>query len=106
IGENGTASESTATFDNVSVIAKKLMVFIRASSELADDSDPALGAWFVEEVARALAQKEDEAGFSGDGTSTYAGIRGLAKILIDNSHNAGKVTATGHASYGAIDTTD
>src|SRR5438874_846309 len=30
IGENGTASESTATFDNVSVIAKKLMVFIRA----------------------------------------------------------------------------
>src|SRR5436305_1572685 len=36
IGENGTASESTATFDNVSVIAKKLMVFIRASSELAD----------------------------------------------------------------------
>jgi HK97 family phage major capsid protein len=104
IGEGAAASEATASFDNVTATAKKLIVFLRASSEIGEDAP--FADWFARSAAKALAQAEDTAGISGDGTSTYAGIRGLAKILIDGSHNAGKITATGHVNYGAIDATD
>jgi hypothetical protein len=51
--------------------------------------------------------KEDDCGFNGDGTSTYGGIRGVTQLLIDNSHNAGKVAATtGHPTFAEIDATD
>src|SRR5205823_8137658 len=106
--ENGALPESTATFDGVTAVPKKLVVFLRASNELNEDSgDGALGNWFADEAGRAFAEAEDKAGFAGDGTSTYAGIRGITKILIDGNHNAGKVAATtGHDTFAEIDSVD
>lgn len=76
-GESAAGTESTGSWDQVKLVAKKLMVLTRVSNELnADaviDSADNIG-W---EVARAFAKKEDECGFVGDGTSTYGGIVGV-----------------------------
>jgi HK97 family phage major capsid protein len=51
--------------------------------------------------------KEDVCGFNGDGTSTYGGIRGLTKLIVDGGHGASKVTAaSGHDLLSEIDATD
>src|SRR5207247_7484087 len=75
IAEGVAPTEQTATFDDVNANLKKLIILVRSSSELTEDST--FASWFVREVSRALARNEDEALFIGDGTSTYAGIRGL-----------------------------
>jgi len=55
----------------------------------------------------AFAKKEDECGFNGDGTSTYSGVRGITKLLIDGNHAAGNVAAAaGHNTFLTLDNTD
>ena len=50
---------------------------------------------------------EDRCGFLGDGTSTYGGITGISKLLIDGNHTAGAITAaTGVDTYAEITITD
>ena len=100
-------SESSLTFDSIGLVAKKLTTSCKISAELSEDAAPDVGAYFVTEAAYAFASKEDDCGFNGDGTSTYGGIRGLTKLLIDGSHNAGKVTASsGHNTFALLDNTD
>jgi HK97 family phage major capsid protein len=107
VAENSVLAESSATFDNVTGTMKKLVVLIRGSTELSEDSDGALGTWFATEMGRAFAQGEDEAAIKGDGTSTFAGIRGLAKLIVDGNHGGGKVTAAGgHNTYATLDSVD
>ena len=105
--ENAALTETTAQFDNIGITAKKLSVYIRASSELVEDADSSLGQWFATEVANAFAKKEDEAGFAGDGTSAHGGISGFAKLFIDGNHTAGRVLgASGHNTFLTLDMTD
>lgn len=81
IGEGSNITSSDNTFENVRLTAKKLAVYTRLSNELNEDAAVDLGAWVAQECARAFAQKEDECGFVGDGTSTYGGILGATGAL-------------------------
>lgn len=81
IGEGASITSSDNGFDNVRLTAKKLAVYTRLSNELNEDAAVDLGAWVAQECARAFAQKEDECGFIGDGTSTYGGIVGATEAL-------------------------
>lgn len=105
--ENTAPTESQLTFDNVQLVAKKLAVLTRLSTELEEDAIIAIAEFIVGEVAYAMASKEDDCGFNGDGTSTYGGMRGLTNLAVDGNHNAGKYTAAGgHNTFGTLDATD
>jgi HK97 family phage major capsid protein len=105
-GEGQAITESAMTFGQVSLTAKALSTLVRSSSELDEDSAVDLGASLLDETAYAFAQKEDEAGFNGDATSTYGGCRGIAPQLLDGTR-AGRVTAaTGHDTFAEIDLAD
>ena len=69
------------SWDRVSLTAKKLACLARVSSELNEDSVISLGDDLAGEMAYAFANKEDECGFNGDGTSTYGGIVGVREKI-------------------------
>lgn len=105
--ENTAGTESQASWDNVNLVAKKLMVLTRMSSELSEDAVVSVADILTSEIAYAFASKEDDCGFNGDGTSTYGGIRGVTNLLIDANHTAGKVAAAStHDTFAEIDATD
>jgi HK97 family phage major capsid protein len=64
------------SFDNVTLVAKKLAVIARMSNELNMDNVLGLADRLIGEIAYAFAYKEDLCAFNGDGTSTYGGIVG------------------------------
>jgi HK97 family phage major capsid protein len=105
--EGAAATESNATWDNVNLVAKKLAVLCRTSNELQEDAAASFGETISREIAYAMAAKEDDVGFNGTGVQADGGIRGVTRLLIDNGHNAGKVTATaGHDLLSEIDAVD
>ena len=77
VGENAAATESEATWDQVGLIARKLMAITKISNELREDSIVNIGDKIAKMIARAFAKTEDECGFKGDGSQTYGGIHGL-----------------------------
>jgi HK97 family phage major capsid protein len=85
--ELGSLTASDMSFDAVTLNAKKMYAYAQLSEELIMNSTQNLGLRFAEAVARQFAKKEDEAGFNGDGTSTYGGILGLdgkfKKLVVD-----------------------
>lgn len=81
VGENSAGTESDASYDNVSLTAKKLMAITRMSNELSEDSVIDFGDELAGEISYAFANKEDECAFNGDGTSTYGGITGIRNRL-------------------------
>jgi len=91
VGENSQGTESDASFSQVKLDAKKLMILTRLSQELSDDAIISLADFVANEMAYAFAVQEDQAGFLGDGNSTYGGIVGLRNALLAGS----TVTATG-----------
>lgn len=81
VGEGTAGTESTASWDQVKLLAKKIMVLTKITNELQSDAIINVADELVEEIARAFAQKEDACGFLGDGTSTYGGIVGVLPRL-------------------------
>jgi HK97 family phage major capsid protein len=75
--ENAAATESTMSFDDVTLVAKKLTAISRLSNELNADAAISFGDKLVREIAYAFASKEDDCAFNGDGTSTYGGMVGV-----------------------------
>jgi HK97 family phage major capsid protein len=103
VAEGVALTESQASWDNVVMVAKKLATLTRTSSELQEDSAGLLGEQLTREIAYALADAEDRIGFTGDGGQTDGGVRGIAKLLIDGAHNAGKIAAaSGHDTFAEI----
>jgi HK97 family phage major capsid protein len=103
--------ESDMSWDAVTLNVKKLTAFSRLSEELIMNSTQNLGIRFANSVARQFARREDQAGFNGDGTSTFGGILGLdgkfKKLVVDgggtwttdaNKQNAAGVQLTTAAS--------
>jgi len=99
-GEADTGAVSTLGWDRVSLTAKKLMVLARYSSEISEDSLISMADTLANEMAYAFANKEDECGFNGDGTSTYGGIVGVREKILNLSATraniAGLVVGTGN----------
>lgn len=84
----GEGSEITASDDDLGaaeLTAKKLACLTKVSTELDEDSVVAIGDMITRSMAYAMADKIDEAGFNGDGTSTYGGVTGLANALDSNA---------------------
>jgi HK97 family phage major capsid protein len=107
ISEGTAVTESTASWDNVNLVAKKLAALTRISTELSEDALMSVADLMTAEIAYAFVSKEDDCGFNGDGSSTFGGIRGLTNLLIDGNHNAGKVAAaSGHPTFALLDNTD
>ena len=105
--ENQAVTESTASWDNVNLTAKKAAVLTRMSTEIEQDAVVAIADWLVGEMAYAFASKEDDCGFNGDGTSSFGGMRGLTVLAIDGNHNASKFTAaTGHNTFALLTLVD
>lgn len=72
---------SDPSFKSVGLNAKKWMTLTAIDSELNEDAAIAIGELVGYLIAQAFAQKEDEVGFLGDGTSTYFGHTGIAGAL-------------------------
>lgn len=104
IGENQTVTESQPTWDNVELIAKKLGILTRMSSELAEDAVINLADFLAMDMARAFALKEDQCGFTGTGTSTFGGISGLTFLLNGASGLAGAYDTPGIDLFTEITT--
>lgn len=107
VGENVAITESSATWDNVQLTAKKIGVLTRFSTELDEDAVISVADWLTNEIAYAFSSKEDDCGFNGDGTSTYGGIRGLTVLGIASGNAGSKYTAaSSHNTFATIDQTD
>ncbi|HXG66981.1 MAG TPA: phage major capsid protein [Blastocatellia bacterium] len=108
-GEAAAVTESEKGWDLVTLTARKLMTLTRVSSELEEDIMVALGDDLAGEIAYAFANKEDECGFNGDGTSAFGGIVGVREKLkgLDATiaNIAGLVVASGN-QYSEITLND
>ncbi len=81
IGENGSFTESDKVFDQVQLTANKFGTLTKVSSELLADAIINIGDDIAGEIAYSFAQKEDDCGFNGDGSSTFGGIVGLKNAI-------------------------
>ena len=109
IGEVQQMTESTKGWDRVQLTAKKIGVLTKLSSELNEDAIISIGDDLAGEIAYAFAQKEDDCGFNGDGTSTYGGITGMAKAFTNLTATIANIAGltvaanqTASNGYGAI----
>ncbi len=103
VGENEEGTESEKQWDQVELVAKKLMALARYSAELSEDAVISMGDDLTQEIAYAFAVKEDHCGFLGDGTSTYGKIVGVVNAVL-----AGSVVtaAAGNTAFETLDLTD
>ncbi len=106
VGENASITESTKGWSRIQLIAKKLAVLAKYSSELDEDSIINVGDDLAGEIAYAFANAEDNAGFVGDGTSTYGGIVGVSPAINAVSSNAGINTQASGNTWAAITLAD
>lgn len=103
IAENAEITASDKGWDAVQLVARKLAVLCKYSSELNEDSILSIADDLAGEIGYAFADKEDECLFNGDGTSTYGGIVGLKSGTASGS----KVTAiTGNTAFSTLDLED
>jgi len=107
-GEAANTTESNPTGNEVGVTANKMSAITRVSNELLNDSAIAFGDWVARRIAYGFADKEDEAVFNGDGTSTYGGHIGFRSRLFTSAtvaNNAGLVVGSGstHATLALVD---
>lgn len=109
-GENTSAQTNAGTstnMDQVKLTAKKAGSLVLLSSELDEDAIVEMVDYIANELAWALAAKEDDCAFNGDGTSAFGGMRGVATLALDGNHNTAKVTAAaGHNTFLTLDNTD
>lgn len=102
-GELSEITASNPVLDQVELTAKKLGALVRMSSEVNEDTVVSLADFVTQEIAYAFADKEDLAGFTGTGTSTYGGITGLKDALADGSEYT---AITGNTAFGTLDLLD
>jgi HK97 family phage major capsid protein len=102
-GELSEITASNPTFDNVELTVKKLAALVRMSSEVNEDTVVSLADFVTQEIAYAFADKEDLAGFLGDGTSTYGGIVGLKNALQDGAEYT---AISGNTAFSTLDLAD
>jgi HK97 family phage major capsid protein len=97
-GEGNTITESNPTVNMVQVTANKMTALTYVSNELLNDSAISFGDLVAREHSYGMADKEDEAIFNGDGTSTYGGHTGfrakLKSLNSDQTYIAGLVQAS------------
>jgi HK97 family phage major capsid protein len=106
VDEGSALTASQAQLNSIGLNAHKMAVLVKTSTELEEDSAIGLGDWLADEMAAAFARKEDDVGFYGDGTSTYAGFQGLCPRLLSIAGASKVVAATGHDTFAELDAYD
>lgn len=109
VGENTSVTDSDASWDRVQLVAKKIAVANRMSSEVLEDSASVLNLadYIVGEVSRSVAELVDTVGFVGNGSGDHGGIVGAVTKINDGTHNASVVTAaSGNTSALTLDIDD
>lgn len=84
-GEGVEITASDAGLGEAELMARKLGALTKVSSELDQDAVVEIGDMIVQSMAYSMADKIDEAGFNGDGSSTYGGVVGLKNALHANA---------------------
>lgn len=106
VAEGSAPTQSEPTWDMVSLVAKNLAAYGKMTRNLSEDAIIDLAEKWVMYAAIALANKEDDCLFNGDGTSTYGGITGLLTKIVLSANSASLSTATGHTTLGALTNAD
>lgn len=100
VTDNVAITESTKSWDLVTLVAKKLGVLAKSSSELNEDAIINVMDDLAGEIAYAFTAMEDDCAFNGDGTSTYGGMQGFRSKLQDfdgaGTDSFGLVAGTGN----------
>jgi HK97 family phage major capsid protein len=102
VSEGDTITASDMTWGSVTLTVRDLYVLTKTSGQLAEDSIINIADKLAEEIAYAIANKEDECGFNGDGTSTYGGITGIRTGI----GSAGIYASPDHNTYDELDIDD
>jgi HK97 family phage major capsid protein len=99
VGEGAAITDTTPSYDNVQLVAKKLASRVIMSSEITEDSAVSIADQLAFEIGTAFALAEDQAAFLGDGSPTFGGITGISPKLLGLSGTianiAGLFVATG-----------
>lgn len=107
VGEATGLTQSTAAWDAVTLVAKKIGVLTLLSSELDEDAAVNIGDILAGEIAYAMGVYEDTVGFNGDGSSTHHGIQGIITKLQSATYAGSTVdAASGHDTLAEIDAAD
>lgn len=86
VAENAQITASDQTWGQVELQAKKLAALTKLSTELFEDSDPAVEALVMGDLARVLALEEDARYLRGDGTNnTPTGLEHIDDVNVDTS---------------------
>jgi len=103
VGENDEITTSDKAWKQLNLVARKLAALTRYSSELSEDATISIGDDLTQEFAYAFAVSEDQAGFLGDGKSTYGHQTGLK-----NKVGAGSIftAAAANLAFGSLDLED
>jgi HK97 family phage major capsid protein len=104
--DNSGVTASDKSWGNVNFVAKTLAALSLISKNLAEDSIIDVVDDLAMEQAYAFATKEDQCWLIGDGTSTYAGMRGLTHIFDNDSLASGITAASGHDTFAEYDNPD
>lgn len=102
VGENTTIPDSDPAWDKVTLVAKKLVVSTRCSSEFLEDSIIALADYITDEFARAIALKVDECGWTGTGAASFGEMTGVAVEIAKPAHSASVYTSPTAESFEEI----
>lgn len=106
VGQGVAPTESALAVNAIGMVADKLANITTVSSELDEDSAIDLGDYLASEAGYALAVAEDNAGFLGDGTSTYGRKVGVITRLTETTMAGAVLAATGHDTFSEIDGAD
>jgi HK97 family phage major capsid protein len=107
IGRQAKPTSSDPAWDVVSLVAKDLAAMTKMERQLNEDSIVNLGDKITMALMLAFSYAEDNAGFNGDGTSTYGGITGVITKLGISANSASVVqAATGNNTIGALTVKD
>lgn len=100
VDEGATINSTQAELDQDGLTLKKLAAIVTFTNELLEEQEIDLVNFIASRVAEGFAQKEDEAFFNGDGSSSYGGFTGLL-----NNTNTNKVTMSG-TGFSSVDADD
>ncbi len=103
MGEGETIPESTMGWSAHGLVARKWGTLSRFSNELGEDAFVNIGDEIAREIAYAFADKEDLAGFNGDGTKAFNGVTGATVKIDDGTHTAGVIdAASGNTAFSTL----
>jgi len=103
--EGAAGTESTSSYNNVTLQAKKLRAFTRISMELDMDAIVNIGDLVVEELGLSFSTKEDAVGFGGTGTASDGSIEGILTKIEADSTLVSHVVETNTDLFTEVDAT-